>query len=30
MKELAKEQYRLSLAGDPQNARVKAKLDGLR
>ena len=28
--DLAKEQYRLSLAGDRSNARVKTKLDGLR
>ena len=30
LNELAKEQYRLSLAADPGNSRVKAKLDSLR
>jgi len=30
LKDLAKEQYRLSLAADPANTRLKAKLDGLR
>ncbi len=30
LKDLAKEQYRLSLAADPANSRIKAKLDGLR
>jgi tetratricopeptide (TPR) repeat protein len=30
LKDLAKEQYRMSLAGDPKNARVQAKLDSLR
>lgn len=30
LNDLAKEQYRLSLAGDPKNARVKAKLEALR
>ena len=30
LNDLAKEQYRLSLAADPGNTRVRAKLDGLR
>ena len=30
LNDLAREQYRMSLAGDPQNARVKAKLEALR
>jgi Tfp pilus assembly protein PilF len=30
LNELAKEQYRLSLAADPDNSRVQAKLDALR